>query len=66
MLALVSDDFTVSCVVIGVVGGSVVVMFIFAVTIVVAVVFAMKVPINLQKESLLHVDVLVHETDSNE
>ena len=48
MLALVSDDFTVSCVVVGVVGGAVVVMFIFSVNIVVAVVFAMKVPLNLQ------------------
>ena len=48
MLALVYDDFTVSCVVVRVVGGAVVVMFIFAVTIVVAFVFTMKVPLYLQ------------------
>ena len=48
MLALVYDDFTVFCVVVEVVGGAVVVMFIFSVTKVVAFVFAMKVPLYLQ------------------
>ena len=48
MLALVSEDSTVSCVVVGIASGVAVVRFVFAVTMVVAVVFVMNVPLNLQ------------------